>query len=130
MVAIDTNILVRLLVRDDPIQAKRAAALFEKHEIFICKTVALETEWVLRFSYALSTPVIVNALKNVLGLPQVTLEDMPTVAEALGLCEAGMDFADALHLCSNREAQSFATFDKRMKQRANKAAPGRTVELA
>ena len=92
--------------------------------------MVLETEWVLRFSSALSTPVIVNALKNVLGLPQVTLEDTPAVAEAIGLCAAGMDFADALHLCSNREAKSFATFDKRMKQRANKTAPGRLVEMA
>jgi predicted nucleic-acid-binding protein len=129
MVAIDTNVLVRLLVRDDHAQAKRALALFDKNEIYICKTVLLETEWVLRFSYELSEPAILNALQSVVGLPQVTVEDAPAVAEALGLLEAGMDFADALHLCSNREAAPFATFDKRMKQRANKAAPGRHIEM-
>ena len=129
MIAIDTNVLVRLLVRDDLSQAKRAAALFEKNEIYICKTVILETAWVLRFSYALSIPVIVNALRNVIGLPQVIVEDIPAVAEALALCEAGMDFADALHLCASQEAASFATFDKRMKQRAHKATPGRQVEI-
>jgi predicted nucleic-acid-binding protein len=41
---------VRLLVRDDDVQAGRAAALFEQNEIFVCKTVLLETEWVLRFT--------------------------------------------------------------------------------
>ncbi len=129
MIAIDTNVLVRLLVRDDLTQAKRAAALFEKNEIYICKTVMLETEWVLRFSYLLSAPVIVNALRNVIGLPQTTIEDISAVGEALSLYEVGMDFADALHLCSNGEATSFATFDKRLKQRAHKAAPGRQIEI-
>ena len=129
MIAIDTNVLVRLLVRDDPAQAARAAVLFDKNEIYICKTVLLETAWVLRFSYALNAPVILDALKQVLGLRQVTVEDAPAVADALGLFEAGMEFADALHLCSSRTGVSFATFDKRMQQRAHKIAPSRSIEM-
>lgn len=129
MVAIDTNVLVRLLVRDDQAQAARAAALFDKNEIYICKTVLLETAWVLRFSYELNAPIILAALKQVLGLHQVTVEDAPAVADALGLFEVGMDFADALHLCSNRTDVLFATFDKRMKQRAQKIAPSRYIEM-
>ena len=58
MIAIDTNILVRLVTRDDDAQAKRAAALFEREAIYVGKTVLLETEWVLHFSYELSRPVI------------------------------------------------------------------------
>ena len=129
MIAIDTNVLVRLLVRDDPAQAARAAVLFDKNEIYICKTVLLETAWVLRFSYALNAPVILDALKQVLGLRQVTVEDAPAVADALGLFEAGMEFADALHLCSSRTDVLFATFDKRMQQRAHKIAPSRSIEM-
>ena len=130
MIAIDTNILVRLVTRDDDVQAKRAAALFEREEIFVSKTVLLETEWVLRFSYELTRPVILNALKNAVGLPQVTVEDSPAVAEALAFFETGMDFADALHLASGREAVRFATFDERLKKSAATAAPGRQVVLA
>ncbi len=129
MIAIDSNVLVRLVTRDDDAQAKRAAALFEREAIYVGKTVLLETEWVLRFSYELSRPVILNVLKNTVGLPQVTVEDSPAVAEALGLFEAGMDFADALHLASGREAVQFATFDERLKKRADIAAPSRGVVL-
>lgn len=118
MIAVDSNVLVRLLTRDDPIQAGRAASLFEQGEIFICKTVLLETEWVLRFSYDLENHAILKALTNVLGLPHVTVEDSPAVAQALSLFESGMDFADALHLASSKSAIQFATFDERLKKRA------------
>jgi len=130
MIAIDTSILVRLVTRDDDAQARRAAALFEREQIYVGKTVLLETEWVLRFSYELSRLVILNALKSSVGLPQVTVEDSPAVAEALDLFETGMDFADALHLASSREAAHFATFDERLKKRADAASPGRRVVLA
>lgn len=130
MIAIDTNILARLVTRDDAAQAKRSAALFERERIYIPKSVLLETEWVLRFSYELSGLAILNALKNVVGLPQVTVEDSPAVAEALDLFEAGMDFADALHLASSREAVQFVTFDARLKKCADTAFSSRHVALA
>ncbi len=118
MIAVDTNVVVRLLTRDDPIQADRADALFERKKVYICKTVLLETEWVLRFSYGLENLVILKALTNVLGLPNVTVEDNPVVVQALSLFESGMDFADALHLASSKSAIQFATFDERLKKRA------------
>ena len=130
MIAIDTNVLVRLVTRDDRAQAKRAATLFDHEEIFVAKTVLLETEWVLRFSYELNRPAILNALKNVVGLPHLTVEDSPAVAEALHLFESGMEFADALHLASGRAAVQFATFDARLKKQADTVAPGRHVILA
>ncbi len=130
MVAIDANILVRLVTCDDDAQAKRAVALFEREAIYVAKTVLLETEWVLRFSYELSRPAILNVLKNAVGLPQVTVEDSPAVAEALGLFEAGMDFADALHLVSGREATQFATFDERLRKLADTVVPNHPVVLA
>jgi len=48
MIAVDTNIVVRLLTNDDPEQAGRAAAVVKNGPVFIPKTVVLETEWVLR----------------------------------------------------------------------------------
>lgn len=129
MTAIDTNVLVRLLTGDDAAQTSRATALFEQGDIYIGKTVLLETEWVLRFSYELSQPAIIAALKKVLGLPQVKAEDSFAVADALTLFESGMDFADALHLASSREATQFATFDAHLKKRADQNAPNHHVAL-
>ncbi len=118
MIAIDTNILVRLVTRDDEDQAIRALTLFQHNEIYIGKTVLLETEWVLRFCYELSRTTILDTLKNTVGLVQVTVEDEAAVAQALAFFEDGMDFADALHLASCKKAEKFATFDESMKKRA------------
>ncbi len=119
MVAVDTNVLVRLLTGNDAGQTKRAAALFKKEPIFIPKTVLLETEWVLRRLYRLESGVVMSAFHQLSGLPNVELEQPLVVAQALQWCEAGMDFADALHLASSHPAGKFATFDEQMK----KAAP-------
>jgi len=54
MIAVDTNVVVRFLVRDDPKQAARAAELIRDNQIWISKTVLLETEWVLRSLYRFS----------------------------------------------------------------------------
>lgn len=120
MLAVDTNLVVRLLVNDDAVQTRRAAALFASEQIFISKTVLLESEWVLRFSYELPPKVILQALRNIVGLPNVMVGQQREVAEALDGFERGLDFADALHLASSRRAGRFATFDKKLIKRAEK----------
>ncbi|HUW51008.1 MAG TPA: type II toxin-antitoxin system VapC family toxin [Sulfuricella sp.] len=120
MLAVDTHLVVRLLANDDTLQARRAAALFASKQIFISKTVLLESEWVLRFSYELPPKVILQALRNIVGLPNVTVEQPREVAEALDGFEQGLDFADALHLASSRRAGRFATFDRKLIKRAEK----------
>src|SRR5271165_3450212 len=54
MLAIDTNLVVRYLVGDDPGQAARARSLIDNNDVFVCTTVLLETEWVLRSVYGFS----------------------------------------------------------------------------
>jgi predicted nucleic-acid-binding protein len=51
MIAVDTNIVVRLLTQDDERQYSKILKLFQEQDIFIPDTVLLETEWVLRFAY-------------------------------------------------------------------------------
>ncbi len=120
MVAIDTNIAVRLLVNDDPAQTKKAVALFTGQEVFIPKTVVLETEWVLRGVYQLERSRVNAALRALLSLERVAIEDEATLFAALDSHLNGMDFADALHLASSQRADSFATFDSAFKARAKK----------
>lgn len=119
MTALDTNILVRVLTRDDPAQADLAVALMKASDLFICKTVLLELEWVLRFAYSFDRAAIHGAIVRLLGLPELQVEDADTVADALRGYEAGMDFADALHLFSCvPSVTEFATFDQTLAKRA------------
>ena len=120
MVAIDTNIAVRLLVNDDPAQTKKVVELFNSNEVFIPKTVILETEWVLRGVYQIERVRANAAIRALLSLERVVVEDEPSLFAALDSHENGMDFADALHLASSQRADGFATFDSSMKTRAKK----------
>ena len=122
MIAIGTNVLARFVTNDDPAQASRAATLFEAHEIFIAKSVLLESEWVLRYACSLDFEAIARALRGVLGLPGVCAEDPSAVARAIEWFELGMDFADALHLTSSDRVERFVTFDTRLIARARRHA--------
>ena len=114
MRAIDTNVLVRFLTKDDPKQYAKARALIEGGDIFIATTVLLEAEWVLRSGYEYARSDIISALRSFGGLAGVTLENSRATAQALEWAEAGMDFADALHLASSTRHGSFHTFDARL----------------
>ncbi len=115
MITIDTNVIVRFLTRDDEVQYQKAYQVFASSEqIFIPKTVILETEWVLRFSYKFSSERIVFALSNLLGLENIISENKELIIIALQWHEQGMDFADALHLSFSLHTQAFLSFDKKM----------------
>lgn len=118
MVAVDTNVLVRLLTNDAAAQAKRAAAVFGANTVFISKTVLMETEWVLRYSYELQRDAILHALRALAGLPNVVFEDEGQVLRALDGFAAGLDWADALHVASSARARRFVTFDDKLIKRA------------
>ena len=120
MLAVDTNVVVRVVTNDDPEQSPRAIALFEQHSIFLSKTVLLETEWVLRFAYQIPRETIVSTLRKLIGLRQVEVEHIGVVVTALDWHEQGMDFADALHLAGSAQAMRFATFDEKLAKRARR----------
>ena len=111
MIAIDTNVLVRLLTGDDKAQQAKAEEIFRVESVFIPSTVFLETEWVLRFSYGYAADKIISSFRKVLGLANVTTADPELIGTALAWNERGVDFADALHLAASRECSAFITFD-------------------
>ena len=111
MIAVDTNLLVRILTNDDPVQARRALKILESDNIYIPKTVLLETEWVLRHAYEIGRSNIIIGFQKLLGLPNVNIEDPDSIYQAISWYENKFDFADALHLASSRRCISFATFD-------------------
>lgn len=118
MIAIDTNVVVRFLTGDDKLQAKKAAALFKKQDVYIPDTVILETEWVLRCGYNFSADEICAALIKLFGLPNVHLSNPAWVAQAVEWHHEGLDFADAFHLVNSQSCQQLRTFDTRFVKRA------------
>jgi len=93
--------------------------LFDGEDVFVCTTVLLETEWVLRRGYQFSGDQIIAALSAFAGLPRVTLEDPAVAAKALEWMRGGMDFADALHLSKADGCEAFVSFDQRFAAVAN-----------
>lgn len=114
MHAVDTNVVVRYLTGDDPEQAAKARDLIDHQQVFVSRTVLLETEWVLRAVYEFPPAKIIPALRALGGLPNVHIETPELAATAMDHAEAGMDFADALHLAAASGCDSFVTFDKRL----------------
>ena len=122
MISVDTNLLVRVLTNDDPIQARRAVKILKSDDIYIPKTVILETEWVLRYAYEIGRSNIINGFQKLLGLPNVSVEDPDSIYQAVKWYEENFDFADALHLASSRRCVSFATFDSSSTKKAWKVS--------
>lgn len=113
MVTIDTNVLVRLIINDDPEQTQRALSVMEGGSVYIPVTVILEAEWVFRHCYSLSVPTVCRVFEKILSTPGVTVAEKAAVSQAVDLHEQDMDFADALHLClSLGKSDVFYTLDK------------------
>ena len=121
MIAVDTNVLVRLLTRDDLKQAAVARSLFAAGPIWIAKTVLVETGWVLRSLYGFEESAIRDAFTGLLGLKNIHTEDEPSVAAALALTVHGIEFADAMHLSSRPPGAVFVSFDQSFVRRAKRA---------
>jgi predicted nucleic-acid-binding protein len=120
MQAVDTNLVVRYLTGDDPGQSAKVRRIIGKKPVFIPRTVILEAEWVLRGVYEWPSTQVIPALRALAGLPEITMEDAKLVAQAMNWAEAGMDFADALHLAASVACETFLTFDRRLARSAGR----------
>ncbi|GAB6042526.1 type II toxin-antitoxin system VapC family toxin [Endothiovibrio diazotrophicus] len=136
MIGLDTNILARFYV-DDPNDREAAKQrpiarriLAESRDLFVPLTVILELEWVLRAFYRFSPKEFIRVVQHLMGLPNVNVEAWPRIADALELHARGLDFADALHLCSAEGCETFLTFDdRRFARRANGLGQGISVDV-
>ncbi|MFI4940077.1 MAG: PIN domain-containing protein [Burkholderiales bacterium] len=119
MLGVDTNVLVRFLVRDDEAQFEKARKLIKREvaagrRVFVSQLVLLETEWVLRSRYSLPKNSIIETISSLLDATDVRLEDEPAIEEALfSWRDANADFADCLIGAQNRRlgCRATATFD-------------------
>jgi predicted nucleic acid-binding protein len=112
-VAIDTNVVVRLLTADEPSAHAKARALVASQEVYVSWTVLIETEWVLRVTrYGFRRARIREALEGFLGLDTVRVADPLAAAEVLRRYGRGTDLADAVHVLTSVDCDRFVTFDR------------------
>ncbi len=136
MIGLDANVLARYYVDDAgdaQARGQRDAArrLIESgRPLAVGKTVILELEWVMRGYYGFTQAQVASVLRHLVGLRHVTIEDRDAVELALSHCEAGIDFADALHHAGYRTCASVATFDdRRFARRAKRLGMAPAVKV-
>ena len=121
MLGIDTNVLVRFLVRDDETQFEKARRLIKREvgaeeDVFVSLLVLMEAEGVLRSRYGLQKTEIMGAISGLLDAAEVRFEDEPAIEETLFTWkDSAADFADCLIGAHNRRlgCRATATFDAR-----------------
>ena len=117
MHAVDTNLLVRLIVRDDADQVKAAEAFVAKGA-WVSHLVLAETLWVLDAVYNRSPVQIANAIDRLLNHRELTLQDSDVVALALDRFRSrlSLGFSDCLVLEIARKSGHLplGTFDRNL----------------
>lgn len=130
MIALDTNLLARLLLRDDKAQHARVKALLATDQTFTAPvTVFVELAWVLEANDCPAEDVA-RALELLLDLPNFRPAQADAVRQALHGYAHGMDFADALHLALSRSDEALLTFDKAFVRKAGKLSLAPPVTAA
>jgi predicted nucleic-acid-binding protein len=119
-IAVDTNILVRLLTRDQPAQVEPVLSFLEGNACRVQGSVVLELEWVLRSVHRYSRDQIVRAFEVLLGTEGLTVDESDRLAKAVEGLRSGLDFADAYHVAGAHDARAFATFDKHLIKRVSR----------
>lgn len=123
MIGIDTNVLVRFLTADDPVQSPIAQRLIESLSEaapgLICREVMIETVWVLERAYGFDRAGITKALEGLLEARELVIE----AADAIGLAlhrygKGGAGFADHLIgvITTQAGCETLYTFDRKAAQ--------------
>lgn len=114
-ITVDTNVLVRVVTRDDEDQAKAAAKSLREAEVIAITVPSLcELVWVLRKGYGLPRGDIAAALRALLNSQNVVV-DRPAAEAGLAVLDAGGDFADGAIAFEGRwlGGETFMSFDKK-----------------
>ena len=119
MIGLDSNVIVRILVKDDEAQTSRAERLIAasgRSGAFVSLIVLIETIWVVKSVYGRDRDEIVVAVEGLLATTELAIESEALVRAALSACAgSSADFADALIGAINKAAGcvSTATFDRK-----------------
>lgn len=119
MIGLDTNVLVRYLTQDEPVQAAAATRVIEGFTAeapgFISTVTLVETGWVLARAYKRPRAEIAAIVGDLLRSRELVVEDAEIHYLALGLYRRRpIDFSDAVIVCAGRRAgcNETVTFDR------------------
>ena len=121
MKAIDTNILIRFLVGDDEMQAKKVYSIFkkaesEKKELFVPLLVVLEMIWVLESVYDISRTEILDSISDLLLMPIFKFDQQSALQQLVHSAQGNKyDLSDLLiaHSAKVNGCEVVITFDKK-----------------
>jgi predicted nucleic-acid-binding protein len=114
-VAVDTNVLVRAVVRDDRAQAEVAAKWLRNSSLLVVALSALcELVWVLRRVYGFKAAEVADTIRSLTSADNVET-NRPAVEAGLAMLDAGGDFADGVIAYEGKwlGAEAFVSFDKK-----------------
>lgn len=119
MIGLDTNILIRILVKDDEAQANLAMDFIKKNKslTIINSIVVCELVWVLESCYDYSKDEIINCLSHILKIKQFLIPEKEIIRQSLNLYQkTKIDFSDALIAYKNEleNCDYTITFDKQV----------------
>ena len=124
MYGLDTNVLIRYLLRDDPVQAEQARTTIESavqsgEPVVISLLTMLESEWVLRSCASLDKRAVISTFRMLLETRDIRIDQEETLEEALYLYENNnTDFADCIMAAryARLGCSAMLTFDKKASQ--------------
>lgn len=113
-ITVDTNVLVRAVVQDDPKQGEAAARIVRAETLTVGVSCLCEFVWVLRTAYKFKPPTIAASIRELLASGNVET-NRPAVDAGLAILDAGGDFADGVIAYEGRwlGAETFVSFDKK-----------------
>jgi predicted nucleic-acid-binding protein len=120
--SLDTNILARLILRDDAQQVALAESIMHE-QLFVASTVLLELGWLLMSRYEMSRADVVLNLNDLMMVPNIVFSDPEQLQWAVARFASGGDFADMIHIIASRPAACFLTFDTKIAKHAGEASP-------
>jgi predicted nucleic-acid-binding protein len=124
VIALDTSVLARLLIGDDPAQLVLAQQLVSENDCLVSWSVLVELCWVMERSANLPRIKVAAALRLLQGMDGVTFLSDDGFDWALARYEDGADFADMIHLVAAQDgSQEFATFDRKLARQAGANTP-------
>jgi predicted nucleic-acid-binding protein len=115
LIGLDTNILLRATLDDDPVQSKAAQRLLkgldESERGFVNLPVLMEFFWVLRSRYKLPPARLASVIHDLVGVQYIEFEALDVIGKALATYESGVaDFPDMVIALRNRELGAAKTF--------------------
>ena len=130
MISIDTNVLLRYFLKDDPALSPRALEIIASNDCFVTRAALTEVVYTLESYYRSSRADIGHVLDALLSLQRVTIEDGAVTERAVSWYKGGMDFGDAMIAASSHGTARVATFDRDFARLASKLRIAPSVEFS